>query len=508
MSTSLQINLEMWQTIGLIIDYAIKIVAIGFVPEGRRPSSSTAWLLAILLLPFIGLPLFLLMGSPYINRRRHRIQQEANLLIQDVQAGVPDHPPAVQLSPAQQSVVALNRRLTRMPAVAGLNLGLWTDYDLTIRRMAEAIDGAKEYVHVEIYIMAWDDTTDCFFRAMENAVKRGVTVRLLFDQVGSLKYPGYWNLGRRLTAIGVNWEVMLPLRPWKLRFRRPDLRNHRKMLIIDGERGFLGSQNMIDRSYLVNKHTKVRRQWIDAMVELEGPIVSSMDMVFATDWCQETEEALTLPKQKLHPELSYEALSSSDAISTIEDVNILQLVPSGPGYSTEPNLRMFTSLVHHAKDRLVLCSPYFIPDESLLEAITTACYRGVQVELYVSEKADQFLVHHAQSSYYRALLEAGVRIFLFPEPYVLHTKFMLSDPDTEGGEPVGVLGSSNMDMRSFGLNYEISLMVSHGNLIDELNELTTAYRRVCRELTEKEWAQRSYLRRYVDNVAKLTSALQ
>lgn len=114
-----QINLESWQTVGLIIDYTIKIIAIGYVPEGRRPSSSTAWLLAILLLPYVGLPLFLLMGSPYINRRRHRIQQEINDLIEDVHDDVPDIPTGMDVSAEVESVIKLNRRLTRMPAVTG-----------------------------------------------------------------------------------------------------------------------------------------------------------------------------------------------------------------------------------------------------------------------------------------------------------------------------------------------------------------------------------------------------
>ncbi|AKK09780.1 cardiolipin synthase [Corynebacterium testudinoris] len=492
-------DLSTWQMIGLIIDYSIKIFAIGFVPEGRRPSSSTAWLLAILLLPFIGLPLFLLMGSPYINRRRHRIQQEANAMIEDIQADTPDFPQYVDLSEEVQSIIRLNRKLTNIPAVVGHNEGLHTDYNQTLRRMAEAVDTATDHVHVEIYITAWDSTTDVFFRALERAVQRGVKVRLLFDQVGSLKYPRYLSLGKRLTAIGVEWQLMLPLKPWRGRFRRPDLRNHRKLLIIDDRLGFIGSTNMIERYYRVRESQQPERQWIDLMAELTGPVVSSMAFVFAVDWYSETGDLLEIiPPEREHDQPGIDEEPSD---------NVVQLVPSGPGYTTEPVLRMFTSIIHHAQKRLVLCSPYFIPDESVLEAVTTACYRGVHVDLLVSEKSDQFMVHHAQSSYYQALLEAGVHIHLFPEPYVLHSKFILADPD-EDGESLGTLGSSNMDMRSFGLNYESTLMITHGNLIDQLNELATAYLAVSRLLTLEDWNQRGFFRRYTDNVMKLTSALQ
>lgn len=134
--------------------------------------------------------------------------------------------------------------------------------------------------------------------------------------------------------------------------------------------------------------------------------------------------------------------------------------------------------------------------------MTTAAYRGVRGELFVGEKADQFMVGHAQASYYRALLEAGITIHLYPEPAVLHTKFMLVDDEC------AVFGSSNMDMRSFGLNYEISLFGFGGHYVTELVALADHYRDTCRELTLDEWKQRPLHLRYVDNVMRLTSALQ
>ena len=491
---NINIELGQWQTIGLIIDYSIKLVAIGFVPENRRPSSSNAWLLVILALPYLGLPLFLSMGSPYINQRRHRVQEAATQQIINVHKNVPDYPEGVvNLNPELASVIKLNRTLTAMPAVTGTNHGVHSNYAETIAAMARAVDKAKHYVHVEIYIVAWDNTTDVFFRALARAVQRGVKVRLLLDHIGSRKYPGFHKLGRRLDAIGVEWYLMLPLLPLRWRWRRPDLRNHRKMLIIDGERGFLGSLNMIDSSYLMPKNIREGRRWVDVMVELSGPVIASMNTIFAVDWLMESDELLEIVDQ-VHPEIDR------------DQVNVVQLVPSGPGYSTEPNLRMFNSIIHHAKERLVMCSPYFIPDESMLEAVTSACYRGVRVELLVSEQADQFAVGHAQSSYYQALLEAGVHIYLYKAPYVLHSKYVLADPDSL--DAVGAVGSSNMDMRSFGLNYEVSLMITRGNIIAQLDDLTNEYLRNSTELTLDEWNNRSYARRYVDNIMRLTSALQ
>lgn len=494
----INISLDWWQAAGLFIDYSIRIVALGVVPEGRRPATSTAWLLLILVIPVVGLPLFLLMGSNFVNQRRHRLQDEANQAIKAVQSTAPDYPEHTALSPELASIVKLNRTLTNIPAVTGNVNALLPDYYASLRRMAEAIDDAKEYVHIEIYIVAWDDVTDHFFRACERAVARGVKVRLLFDHVGSWKYPGYSRLGRRLDAIGVEWHVMLPLRPWIGRWRRPDLRNHRKIVIVDDEVGFLGSQNLINSNYLVKSNIEAGRHWVDVMVELEGPVVNSLRAVFAMDWYFETGEALNVLEEKPSPELPERPDSS---------VHVLQLVPSGPGLPTSPNLKLFNSVIHHAKSRIILCSPYFIPDESLYEAITTACYRGVTVDLLVSERADNFMVHHAQSSYYRALLEAGVRIHTYPKPYVLHSKFIVADPGKDDNESIGVVGSSNMDTRSFNLNYEISLMVARGALTQQLTDLAESYIASSTQISLEDWLKRSIWRKYIDNACKLTSGL-
>jgi cardiolipin synthase len=179
-----------------------------------------------------------------------------------------------------------------------------------------------------------------------------------------------------------------------------------------------------------------------------------------------------------------------------------QVIASGPGFATENNLRAFTTLIYSARKRLSITSPYFVPDESLLYAITTTAQRGVDVELFVSAAGDQFMVYHAQRSYYEALLRAGVRIYLYPAPYVLHSKFFSVDDD------VAVLGSSNMDMRSFALNYEVSLMLLGPEIVARIREVEDTYRSLSAELTLEEWLARGRKESYIDNVMRLTAALQ
>jgi cardiolipin synthase len=222
---------------------------------------------------------------------------------------------------------------------------------------------------------------------------------------------------------------------------------------------------------------------------VEGPIVAALNVVFATDWYSEADELL---KEEIVPVTRREPAGDLTC----------QVIPSGPGFVSENNLRAFTTLIYSAQERLSLTSPYFVPDESLLYAVTTAAQRGVQVELFVSEEGDQFMVYHAQCSYYRALLEAGVRIYLYPAPYVLHSKHFSIDDD------VAVLGSSNMDMRSFGLNYEVSTMLLGHDIVNRMRKVEDIYRARSRELTLNEWARRPRGARYVDNVMRLTAALQ
>ena len=336
--------------------------------------------------------------------------------------------------------------------------------------------------------MSSDHVTDDLLTALEEAAERGVEVRVLFDHLGTLRIKGYRKLIARLKASKIRWRPMLPLSPLQGQWRRPDLRNHRKIMVIDGEIAFTGSQNLIEPSYNNPKHRKIGREWVELMACLRGPIVTTLNVVFATDWLSETDESIE--EQLAHrPELHAGNITA-------------QVVPSGPGFITENNLRLFNTLIYSAQRKISICSPYFVPDDSLLYAVTTAAQRGVDVELFVSEKGDQFLVHHAQQSYYEALLEAGVRIYLYKAPFVLHAKHFTIDDD------VAVLGSSNMDMRSFSLNLEVSVMLLGEDIVRRISAVEDTYRGISHELTLEDWMKRPMGVKYVDNVARLTATLQ
>ncbi len=477
-----------WALVVVIFDTIVRVAAIIVIPRNRRPTAAMAWLLAIFFIPLVGVLLFLLIGNPRLPRSRRRKQDQINDYIREMGAslrsgslrpGGPDWLPPL---------VAMNERLGAPPMSGDNGAHLISDYQESLDAMADAIRQAEDYVHVEFYILQSDTATDNFFRAMEEVAARGVTVRVLLDHWANRWKPRYRETVRRLTAMGAEWHLMLPVQPLKGRMQRPDLRNHRKLLVVDGKVAFLGSQNVTDSSYNLPKNIKRGLHWVDLMVRVDGPVVGAVNAIFLSDWYSETEEVLT------EVGLVFSGAGTGDLDC--------QIVPSGPGFRSENNLQLFLGLLYGAARRIIIVSPYFVPDEALLLAVTSACNRGVHVELFVSEDGDQAIVYHAQRSYYEALLRAGVRIWMYPKPFILHTKSLTIDDD------VAVIGSSNMDMRSFGLNLEISMLVRGEEFVQEVRDVEDAYRSISRELTAAEWRQQPLRSNVLDNLARLTSALQ
>ena len=486
--------LDHWVVVGtygfLALDMALRIVGIIVVPRNRRPGSALAWLLAIMVFPIIGFPLYLLLGKAELPRKRRAKQAVVNRLMRVRAQGIPDSELDEDVPSWLQSAVRLNRELGAFPLTGNNSADLEIDYDSSIARMAADIRTARESVHVLFYIMVLDEVTEDLFAALTEAAGRGVTVRVLYDHWGSLSHFRHYRAMRRcFDAHGIEHYPMMPIKPFSDgAFQRPDLRNHRKMVIVDGQTGWMGSQNMIAAHY--NKRANIRRglHWQETMARLHGPIVSELNLLFATDWFYESGEML--PDEEV-------VRSPRDTSGTYE----CQLVPSGPGFVAENNLVLFNQLFYSATRRIVAVSPYFVPDESMLAALTTAARRGVEVELFVSEIGDQFLVFHAQRSYYTALLEAGVKIWLYRAPTILHAKHVTID------DSVTVVGSSNMDIRSFLLQMECSLMIGGTDFMEKMHEVEEVYRSRSRVLTLKEWRQQPWHQSLLDNTCRLASAV-
>ncbi len=451
-----------------------------------------AWLLFIFLLPLPGFIVFLVLGGRYLPRSRRNRHSAVkaklhNLVEQWERSNSPLAPEQRDLE--LSNVVAVGRTLGAFPMLGGNSASLYADYQESIAEMAKAILRAQKFVHLEFYIMVHDQTTAPVFEALKRVRSRGVEVRVLIDYISAVRNPGMLRTRRSLEEMGAQLRYCLPVRPWRGEYQRPDLRNHRKLLVIDGTVGFMGSQNLIDASY--NKLSNRRRglSWKDLNMCFAGPAVLALEAVFAADWHAETGEML-------------DSFARVDPLVIKDSMLEMQLIPSGPGYAHENNLQVFVALMYTAKKRIWITSPYLIPERSLMVAIKSAVARGVEVIVFVSEVGDQPVVYHAQRSYYEELLESGVRIFMYRPPYILHAKHFTVD------DKVAVIGSSNMDERSFNLNFEISMLVHDLDFVKKLDEINLQSMRQSRELTLKQWQERSVFSRLINNLARLTSSLQ
>lgn len=485
-------DISVFAAIWYAFEWFIRIAALFVVPRNRKPTSGMAWLMVIFLAPVPAALLFLAIGSPKLPKNRRSAQKVLDHYItadlEDIkQNTIAQTAVDVAVPDKYQPLAQLSRALTHLPVVAGNTVVPLADYNDTIDRIIHDVKKAQSYVYIEYYILALDDTTEPLFDAMADAVARGVTVRVLYDAFGSRKFPRFQEMKQRLRSDGVHVQAMLPLKWPGRNYVRPDLRNHRKLVVVDGQVGYTGSLNMITRDY----HRKDDIVYDELVVRLTGPVVYELEAVFFTDWFSETGMLLSdsqLDLEQIH-------------VDTTHNVHA-QLLPSGPGYDDENNLKVFNSALYSAEHTVTIVNPYFVPDESLIMALVSTAKRGVRVRMINSEAIDQYLVAHAQRSYYEEMLRAGVEIYLYKAPTLLHSKYMLVD------DGLSLIGSSNMDIRSFELNHELTLLTYDAAVAKKLVAITNEYMKRSMRLSKRAWLARPHHKQLFDNIARLTSSLQ
>lgn len=480
----------------LTLYFVILFVAVITISLRKKPATAIAWILTITFLPVFGIIAFLILGVGRLPKSRREKQKEVNNIIMQ-RSGLQEFTSAPSDPDWLDTALFMNERLGALPMLSQNDAVLIEGYQESFDKMIAAIDQAQEFVHVEFYILILDEATRPFFDALARAAKRGVKVRVLSDFISGYMFPQRRATRSALAEMGAEWHPMLPLRPWRGQWQRPDLRNHRKLVVIDDRIGFTGSQNLIDETYHKPKSKREGLHWLELMVRLEGPVVGELSADFVTDWYSETGELLPVETHR-SDRISGKTSSDGDVIPAID----AQVVPSGPSFENDNNLKLFVMLIQNARRRVSITSPYFVPDESTLLALVTAASRGVDVELFVSEIGDQVLVYHAQRSYYQALLEAGVAIYLYRAPTILHSKHFTIDED------VSVIGSSNMDIRSFSLNMEVSVLVRSRAFCDEMRAVEDRYRANSSPIDPQVWSKRPAPERVLDGLARLTSSLQ
>ena len=470
---------KIWLNVFFAAEWAVRLTMIVVVPFRRSPEAAKGWLLLIFFEPTIGLILYSLIGRPTLPAwrvQRHVEFEKLSHPIFERLAREPNifHP---DVGPELGKAVRLAEALGELPILGDNAIEVLAEYDGFVDRLIADIDAARDHVHLLFYIVADDATTRRVIEALQHAADRGVVCRLLADSLGSR--PDFEQLLPRLEEAGILAEETMRVGLFR-RAGRLDLRNHRKIAVIDGRVAYAGSQNLVDSTF------KPGLTYEELNVRLAGPIALELQAVFAEDWYVETGEFLGDVRYVPDPEVQGSVAA--------------QALPSGPGYPRENNQRLIVSLIHAANLRVFITMPYLVPDDALLQALQTAALRGVDVTLVVPLQIDQYLVGYGQRSYYDDLMEAGVRICRYGKRF-LHAKCVTID------DTIAWVGSSNLDIRSFALNAEIVVLIYDTNVCKRLAVEQQRYLRDGEMLELDRWRQRQPMVKVAENLARLLSPL-
>jgi cardiolipin synthase len=440
----------------------------------RDPASRIAWVVVVVALPVAGILAYLLLGETNVGkRRRQRLQQ--------VVAGLPDVAATAGMEAAlrptipdhRQSLFDVGRSISGYEPVGGNQGELMEDTNAAIDRMVEDIDAATAHVHMLFYIWLPDRNGTKIAEAVMRAAARGVTCRVMVDDLGSrsLIKSGLWTrMGQAGAKLGRALQIGNPV--LRVITGRIDLRNHRKITVIDNRITYCGSQNCADPEFLVKAKYA---PWVDATIRFTGPVVRQNQHLFATDWMTESGEDIRhlLTEPLAAPEPGFAA----------------QVIASGPTAYPAAAPEMFASLMFNARHELIVTTPYYVPVDSLQAALRAAANRGVNTTIIFPARNDDFAVKAASQSYYEDLLRAGVKIYEY-QPGLLHAKTMTVD-----GE-ITLIGSANMDRRSFDLNYENNILLCDAAMTKAVRDRQMRYLADSRPVTEEtvlNWSWRTRL---------------
>ena len=470
----------LWANLLTIISWVIRIGALILVPFRRSPAAARGWLLLFFIAPLPALLLFLVIGSPKHPKRRRKLFEELPEILRGAvaKAGIATSAARADLPDRLDAIADLASGLAGLPPVKGNRIDLLEDYDGSIDALVAEIDKAEHHVHLQYYIFADDGAGRKIVQAVERARGRGVTCRVLIDAIGSLRWGK--PVLARLRAAGAEAHRILPL-GMRSNASRIDLRNHRKIAVIDGRIGFTGSQNIVDA-----QPDRSAPRNVELVIRVEGAAVAELQAAFIGDWYLESGVALD-EEQLFAPVLDAGEVPA-------------QFVPSGPDYPIGGIDLLFAAAMNLARDEIVIVTPYFIPNDAIISALTSAALRGVKVRIMLSRYSDGVLVGNAQRSYYAELLRAGIEIHLYESGFV-HAKHMRIDRD------IAVIGSCNMDERSFRLNAEASMVCYGPEVAGAVAEVERRYFDNATELEKESWAQRSLVTKTLENSARLLSDL-
>ncbi len=473
----------------LLADLAIRLVlSLRVIMRKREASTTLAWLVLILIIPFVGAITYLILGENRLGQKRAKhaasILPIFNNWVSSLEKRITINKREITASCYPVELQAL--KIIGLPTVPGNGLELIENAEKFFHALVSDIDNAQNFCFLEFYIWEEGGLADEVTSAVIRAASRGVICKVLLDSIGSTEFLTS-DPAQKMRDNGVEIIECLPAGIFRALFVRVDLRNHRKMAIIDGKVAYTGSQNLVDPRFF--KQDNDVGEWIDTMVRVKGPVIEAMTATFLYDWFVENN---------LNPD-EISGINDIMKIQPVGDAQI-QLVPSGPGFNPEGIHDLLLTTIYAARRELILTTPYFVPDNAILTALKSAAHRGVEVTLIVPTKNDSKLVQYASRARYSELSRSGIKIMKFSEG-LLHAKTITVDNE------FSLIGSVNLDMRSFWLNFELTLFVYDKDFTVNLRELQQKYMHRATLLDSDHFAKRPFFTRLKENCALLVSPL-
>ncbi len=470
-----------FSTVASAVVTVIGFVSIAFIPlvllRRKDPAATFAWILVLLFVPVLGVFLFWFLGRDRVRRPLRRRRAGGEAVQRSLEARLAFDAARLEASlegqpPEQRGVMRVAAALGHMGIVAGNDVRVLVGAGEKNRALIEAIEGARDHVHLEYYIFRADRSGRRVLDALVAAAERGVRVRLLYDGYGSV------GLRRHLGALFAAGGLAAPFFPLSLlrRAYTVNLRNHRKIAVVDGALGFAGGVNIGD----------LFADWRDVHLRLEGPVVRELQAVFVADWFLATRRDLT--NAAFFPQVEPRGTS------------IVQILQSGPDERVEAIHRLYFAAIASSRVRVSLTTPYFVPDKAMLVALQTAALRGVLVRLIVPRRSNHRVTFHAGRSFYDELLSAGVHIHEYV-PGMLHTKAMVVDGR------FAIVGSANLDVRSFRLNFELAVVLYDPAGVARLTALFDEDLANTEEVALAAWRQRPLITKMKEGAGRLMSPL-
>jgi cardiolipin synthase len=471
------------------------VLSIGWVLMTKSEASSAiAWILLIFFVPLFGIMLFYLFGNQHVNRplerkRRHKLQYERP-------ANPPDYDSSARLlRPAGareghleglgDSIARLAYRLGGYHVTEGNQIDFYTDGVPAFEAMIEAIRGAKHHVHLLFFIFQPDNLGRQFLELLTAKAREGVEVRLLYDAMGSHRLPN--RLLKPLHQAGGKTSVFLPINLWRRRFQ-VNMRNHRKIVVVDGALGFVGGLNVGDEYVGRNKYFGF---WRDTHVRLRGPAVVDLQRVFMEDWSFASGENLHTLDLRDSPYFTAEPAVGPHAV---------QVIDSGPDRDLKTIREVTFAAILKAHKRVWIASPYFVPDAGILDALRLAAYDGLDVRLLGQNQPDKWIPQYAARYYWADVLRAGVQVYQYTKG-MMHAKVMLIDDD------LASVGTANLDNRSMFLNFEVNCLLYSTQAVKNLEKSFLADFHNSTKLDRNVYARRPFAGRLLENACRLLSPI-